>query len=534
MWQESLLLPLERPRSTGRHALRPYQEEILRYGNKAYPGVLNGLNKHRTGIVVAPTGTGKGVCIAELCRLLEGRGLVLAESRQILRQLQNAIRLWTGEPVGLEQGQNGSEGERIVCASRQTLANDIRLERFVRAGLQWVVIDEAHHAGKREGQYQDILRRFPFAQVVGFTATPDRGDKQALEQTFQAVFFKYEIDEARRDGWLVPVVTPKLKNWRALSIAHIAKVAGELDQTALEALLATVVKEQAREGLKVVGDRKSIWYAGRVERAEQLVASIQAETGRQDCARIVHGQLDDDEKDEVIDAYRRGQFQHLVNVGICVEGFDDPPTSAVVMTSPYTTHGRFVQVCGRPLRPLCPVDAYATADGRRQAIGNSTKPNAMLVNYRYIKGKHNLVCVEDVLGGKYSDEVKARAERLRDDDDSMTVDASLERAQVDADKAAADRAEQERERQRKADLAAKAQAKTRADWGTWDPFEGRPDFDEWGQPFYETTNERPEPITEPQRRLLKYGLKVPERDIPATKKAASRLIGQLKQQERLP
>ena len=86
----------------------------------------------------------------------------------------------------------------------------------------------------------------------------------------------------------------------------------------------------------------------------------------------------------------------------------------------------------------------------------------------------------------------------------------------------------EAEQRRKAQLAAEAEQKANAQWTTFNAFEGVPWFDEHGQAFAAGTYEPPEPITAKQRNYLKWALRCPESEIPTTKKAASRLIGQLK------
>lgn len=525
--QQATLWDWADPKPAARSRLRPYQDAAI-------AAIWAGQEKHRTGIVVCPTGTGKTVIAAEGTRQWferpnSSRVLFLAESRQILRQAAAKLEGWTGRlgDVGLEQAGNYAGRERIVCASRQTLANPMRLERLMQdpPGLIWV--DECHHV-KPKGEYADILKVFPKARVVGLTATPDRADKQALLQSFETTFFKYEIDEAITDGWLVPVVTPTITNWEALDISRIRKTCGELNEAELEKLLSEVVKDQGRAVVKACGDRKTIVYCGRVETAHAMAEVIRKELGNDHAAQVVSGDQDDDAKDAVLDAYRAGEFQYLVNVGICVEGFDDPPTAAVAMTRPYLSRNRFAQVCGRPLRPLAPVDDCDTAAERRAAIAASTKPNAALINFRFIKGKHTLVCPEDVLGGKYSDAEKKRAGESREQDPNLTVGDSLAKAKEQLGREAI-----EAERARKAKLAAEAQAKAEASWGTYDPFEGRPDFDEDGTPFWSApvVQEPPDPITEKQRKYLKWGLKVPEHEIPKTKKAAGRLIGELKKRQ---
>lgn len=63
---------------------------------------------------------------------------------------------------------------RVVVGSVQSLQRPARLEQFPADYFGTIIIDEAHHA-ITDG-YQRVLEHFPEANVLGVTATPDRGD----------------------------------------------------------------------------------------------------------------------------------------------------------------------------------------------------------------------------------------------------------------------------------------------------------------------------------------------------------------------
>lgn len=434
------------------------------YQGLAIKAALSGLCRVRSGLCVLPTGTGKTVVAAEVARQWDGRVLFLAEQRRILKQAQRKFQEWAGEEAGFDQAENRSHGERIVCGMRQTLANDLRLELFEKRGRpSLIIVDEAHHhAGKTKSQYRHIIDRYPEARVLGLTATPDRADKIGLHNAWDDTFFKYEIHEAISEGWLVGVRTRQPDNWEALDLSKVKKRMGELDDKAIEEMLAGVVKEQAAAIVKEAERLKSIIFCGRVETAHDLAEGINHLMGGSLEARAIDGTMSDDEKDEILDAFEAGQIRKLVNVGIAVEGFDAPDTEAVVLTRPFVSHMGFVQRTGRGLRPLGDIglDDLPTAAERRARILGSAKPNMLLVNFRYLAGRHTLVCVEDILGGKATPEEKALAKALQDEGKAVTANEALEKA----------REMIEAERRRRADAVARAEAQARLEWGEFNPF----------------------------------------------------------------
>lgn len=422
----------------------------------------------RARVVVMPTGTGKTVVAAEICRRhVNGRILFLAEQRRILQQAQKKIAAWCElrpDQIGFEQADHRSYGERIVCGMRQSLANPMRLDRIDQKGRpSLIIVDEAHHhAGIAGSQYRQILDRYPEAQVIGLTATPDRGDGKALAKVWgETPAYAYEIHHAIADGWLVGVVPRTPKNWEALDLSKIKKIAGDLDDQAVEGMLAAIVREQAKAIVEECSRLKTIVFCGRVATAHLLAAAIDAEMGRP-CARAVDGGMDDDEKDRILDAFEASEFQFLINVGIAVEGFDSPDTEAVVLTRPFLSRSAFVQRTGRGLRPLGTIglDSMDSAEERRAAIKASAKPHMTLVNFRYLAGKHSLVCPEDILGANYDQEEKDRAKKIREEGQAESVSDALvkSREQIAA------------ERERRALLVQRAQARAVLDWGTFDPF----------------------------------------------------------------
>lgn len=435
------------------------------YQDKAATCLLSG--KERARLAVMPTGTGKTMVAAEVCRRFDqGRILFLAEQRRILQQAQKKIARWIGcepEDIGFEQAENRSHGERIVCGMRQTLANPVRLERLDERGRpELIIVDEAHHhCGKVASQYQQIIGRYPEALVLGLTATPDRGDKQALEQAWKEVSYTLEIHDAIEDGWLVGIEPVQPDNWEALDLSQVKVKGGELDDKAIEEMLAGIVRQQAKEIAKNCERLKTIVFCGRVTTAHQLAKGIEAELGKS-CAVAIDGEMDEDERDRVLDGFEAGEHQFLVNVGICVEGFDAPDTEAVVLTRPYRSRNAFVQRTGRGLRPLQDIglDTLATAEERRAAIAASRKPAMKLVNFKFLPGRHTLVCPEDILGGNYSDEEKKKAKELREDGEAKTVTDALKKAR-DAIEA---------ERRARAEAVRKAKAQAKIEWGKFDPF----------------------------------------------------------------
>ncbi len=92
---------------------------------------------------------------------------------------------------------------RVVVGSVQTMMRKKRLSRFAENYFDTIIIDEAHHC--LSDSYQKVLSHFPGAEVLGVTATPDRGDMRDLGQFFESLAYEYTLPKAIRGGYLSPI-----------------------------------------------------------------------------------------------------------------------------------------------------------------------------------------------------------------------------------------------------------------------------------------------------------------------------------------
>ena len=156
------------------YELRPYQGE-------ARDAVLSEWDQgHQRTLLVLPTGTGKTVVFSSIIdhRIQDGsRALVMAHRGELLTQAADKLRDACGIDSVLEKAESSSLGSflPVTVGSVQSLAQPKRLARFPQDYFKTIVIDEAHHA--LSDTYQRVLEHFPDANVLGVTATPDRGDK---------------------------------------------------------------------------------------------------------------------------------------------------------------------------------------------------------------------------------------------------------------------------------------------------------------------------------------------------------------------
>lgn len=380
------------------------------------------------------TGCGKTVVFAHVASVFPGRVLVIAHRWELIKQAADKIHKMTGLPVAIEMGMQSAHNElygtKITVGSIQTLCKEKRHKRYHPDHFSLIIIDEGHHATSKT--YRRLMNYFKSAKRLFVTATPKRADQVALETVCESVAFQYGIEPAIDDGWLVPVkqVVVKVEGLDFSKVRTVAQDfnAGDLDRILNEEKPLHSMVSSAHE---IIGGKQALWFCVSVAHANAIGEVLNRYAPGK--VGFVSGKTPEDERDNIVKRYQSGELQHLTNCAIFLEGFDAPATSVVVMGRPTKSLSLYMQVLGRGTRPLeGTVDRQdlVSADGRRQAIAMSAKPDMTVIDYAGNAGRHKIIQATDVLGGKHPEEVREYAkETLQREGIAADIEDALERAE---------------------------------------------------------------------------------------------------------
>jgi len=445
--------------------LRDYQQNAL-------DAIAREFEDKSSTLAVLPTGTGKTVLFAHVAQSASsGRVMVLAHREELITQAADKIHRVMGQRPDIEMAGRWANDSmfgrsRVVVSSIQTQiagANGGRMRRFKPDDFGLVIIDEAHHAPARS--YRKVIEHYrqnPACKVLGVTATPDRADEEALGQVFESVAFVYEVVDAIRDGYLVPI-SQRSVMVEGLDFSDIRTTAGDLNGADLEAVMTAekMLHQIASPTIELSGDRKTLLFCTSVKHAEAMSEILNRH--RAECARWVCGETPGDERRQTLADYAAGRFQYLCNVGVLTEGFDDPGIQVVAIARPTKSRALYAQMVGRGTRPLPGlIDGVEQAEDRRRAILLSGKTEVEVLDFVGNSGRHKLVCAADILGGKYSDEAVELATKMLHEDGQGNVIDALEKAQEELDRKAREAEEaKQREIANRAKVVGKARFQTR-------------------------------------------------------------------------
>lgn len=383
--------------------LRPYQLE-------AQQAILEHRARGiRSQIVSLATGLGKTVVIATLPKLLSLRPtdvtLVVAHRDELIEQTVDKMRAENPDArIGVEKAERRADEDcQIVVATVQTLAEK-RLEEFVRRfhrRIALFVIDEAHHAAAPSYRaiVDAILAQRPEAMLLGFTATPNRGDGVRLVDVFEKIVYSMDARKAIDSGYLVPVKSFAVAT--ATNLDDIASRGGDFVIGQLAAAVNTVDRnarivaayKQHTAGLKTLVFTASVEHARDV--AEEFVANgVRAEWAS--------GETPREERERIVRDFRADGIDVLVNCGLYLEGFDVPSVQVILNARPTKSTTLYTQITGRALRPVEEIahqlSLTDSALMRRELIEKSAKPAAIIVDLVDQAHRHQLVTLPSLYG----------------------------------------------------------------------------------------------------------------------------------------
>jgi superfamily II DNA or RNA helicase/HKD family nuclease len=330
---------------------RPFQQRLLDDVSASRSAGF-----HRN-LVVAATGTGKTVMSAfdylSLTRVFRPtRLLFVAHRKEILGQSRKMFAQIMQDPSFGEMWVDGEKPSKFdhVFASVQTLANQ-DLESIAPDFYDVIIIDEAHHAAA--STYQRILKHFRPKELVGLTATPERGDGHSILPYF---------DDR---------IAAELRIWEAIEQQYLSPFAyfGIRDEVDLSAVPWKRGLGYDLEELTNVYTSNNQWVSLVIQQVQQKILDPSRMRALGFCVGIKHAEFmakqfnlvgiksvvltGNDESPERAAAIRglfSGHIQAIFTVDIFNEGVDIPSVDTLLLLRPTDSGLLFIQQIGRGLR----------------------------------------------------------------------------------------------------------------------------------------------------------------------------------------
>jgi superfamily II DNA or RNA helicase len=316
---------------------------------------LKGFNHN---LLVAATGTGKTVIAAmDYKRLCEAAGkdlklLFVAHRQEILKQAMRTYRdvMQDGAFGELYVGENKPRQWKHIFASVQSLSS-LGTDTLEPDFFDVVVIDEFHHA--MAPTYRRLLEHLQPQQLLGLTATPERGDGVDVAQQFfdGRTASELRLWDALDADLLVPFHYFGVSD--DVDLSQLEWKRGNYDTAQLnnlytgnDARAAKVIRE-LRDKVTSTEQMRAIGFCVSVQHAHYM-AEVFNRAGIASVA--VDGSTDDADRAAALERLRRREINCIFAVDLFNEGLDLPQVDTILMLRPTQSATVFLQQLGRGLR----------------------------------------------------------------------------------------------------------------------------------------------------------------------------------------
>lgn len=315
-------------------ALRGYQREALAAW---WP--------HKSGIIVAPCGSGKTAIGLTAALHLPTPALVLVHTGDLLRQWKERAEALGIEVATVSEG-NGPVRARLVVATMQTLSMWPRRQLAEwGAGFGLVICDEAHHVPC--ATLTDVLYELPGRYRLGLTATPTRAD--GLTPILLGHMGPIRAEVSRKAlAAAGAIIVPRCE--------RIA-TAWEPDAEADYVQMVTDATEDDRRNIQIADLAATAAQAGRhvliqTERVEHAKALSRLIGDRHGLGSVaVYGALGAKARALALERVASGACPILIATQLADEGLDLPILDTLILGVPQRNAARLEQRVGRIARP---------------------------------------------------------------------------------------------------------------------------------------------------------------------------------------
>jgi DNA repair protein RadD len=341
------------------YKLRPYQQDAVNVV------VQHFIKSDEPAVIVLPTGAGKSLVISELARIAKKRVLILAHVKELVEQNSEKFKSYGQKFSIYSAGLNQKTfNEKIVFGSIQSIYN--ASDEFFNEPFSLVIVDECHRiSDKNDSQYLTVFEKIkktnPEVFFLGLTATPYRLDlgyifqyhqpKKLMltknERFFKRCLYELSLSFMIKNKYLTPpvVIDSPVASY---DFSSLKLVDGRYSNTEIDSLL----KDQKRITPTIIAniielskDRKGVMiFTSSVAHAREILSLLPMGSA------LVTGETPDQERDEIIEAFKKFQIKFLVNVSVLTTGFDAPHVDVIALLRPTESVSLYQQIVGRGLR----------------------------------------------------------------------------------------------------------------------------------------------------------------------------------------
>ncbi len=309
-----------------------------------------------------PTGTGKTRLFTSIIRDINLWGLrngnrqhilIIAHRSELIEQISRSLNKYHishGVIAGTLRNKRDLT-QSVQVASVQTITHPSNSYIANHLNIDFIIVDEAHHAVANS--YKKLWQLYPVAKKLGVTATPWRMNNEGFRTIFDTFIPSMPIKQFMEEGWLAPYqyysIPPNSSIMKSIDAIREFDPDGDYKVSALERTMDNEhIRAQLLDSyLNLAKGKKGIIYSISREHSEHICAKYQR-IGAKIVA--IDSMTPSRQREMLINDFKSGTIDIIVNVDIFSEGFDCPDIEFIQLARPTKSLVKYIQQVGRGLR----------------------------------------------------------------------------------------------------------------------------------------------------------------------------------------
>lgn len=312
-----------------------------KYQSDYVTALAEGFKTHQRQVFRLDTGGGKTVVFCNIALRAAQRGtktLILTHREELFTQTFKSLGRVGVSTYNLDakSSRTGELDATVIIGMVETVKRRV-VSGKISLDPQLIIIDEAHL-----GNFTKIFELFPFAKVIGATATP-----------VGKHFYKYytnmvdliDIPQLVEQGYLVPYRAFQMQE----DLSDLEVKAGEYTDESLmnhynnQKLFDGVIEEWRKKA----NGLKTICFNVNIEHSINMTKAFNDAGIGSAC---ITSKTDKDERKRILKAFTDGYIPVLNNCGVLTTGYDEPSIECVIMNRATKSLPLFLQCFGRGSR----------------------------------------------------------------------------------------------------------------------------------------------------------------------------------------
>lgn len=333
--------------------------ELRSYQQKAKKEIFESWDEVDNVMFQMPTGTGKTRLFTSIIsdinkysiqRREAVKILIIAHRTELINQIGESLDRYHVGHNFIAGGRERTHNYPVFVASIQTITNAHNIKQAKKLNVQFVIIDEAHHA--LAASYKKLWEMYPKAKRLGVTATPWRMNHQSFLDLFDKLVMSMPIKDFIKQGYLAPYkyFSLRVDSYIQKTIDGIELDSfGEYKESSMEEKMdiGSIRAQLLDSYLSLAKGKKGIIYAINIVHARHICNEYQKAGYKAVC---IDSKTPTVEREEFVVKFRNNEIDIIVNVDIFSEGFDCPDIEFIQLARPTCSLVKYLQQVGRGLR----------------------------------------------------------------------------------------------------------------------------------------------------------------------------------------